>query len=141
MIGGMIQAAIARYRAFWRKRSQAEPTPEMRAAAEAARREAQRLGRILTDEFGVERVYLFGSFAWGLEARPDSDLDLAVEGLPRGKLVFAHARLSNASRYTVDLVTKLDLDFDANFTAPGKIEKAGEGLQPRRFCCRDLESR
>ncbi|MBI3764266.1 MAG: nucleotidyltransferase domain-containing protein [Chloroflexi bacterium] len=77
----------------------------MRAAAEAARREAQRLGRILTDEFGVERVYLFGSFAWGLETRPDSDLDLAVEGLPRGKLVFAHARLSNASRYTVDLVS------------------------------------
>jgi len=41
---------------------------------------------------------------WGPEMRPDSDLDLAVEGLPRGKLVFAHARLSSQTLYTVDLV-------------------------------------
>jgi len=100
----MAQVDIDQYRAFWRQRSQLKPTPEMRAAAQAAYHEAQRLSRMLTTEFGAKRVYLFGSFAWGPEMRPDSDLDLAVEGLPRGKLVFAHARLSSQARYTVDLV-------------------------------------
>jgi len=76
----------------------------MRAAAEAAYCEALRLGRILAAEFGVERVYLFGSFAWGPDTRSDSDLDLAVQGLAPGKFVLAHLRLSNASKYAIDLV-------------------------------------
>ena len=100
----MAQVDTAQYRAFWRKLAQAEPTPEMRAAAEKARQEAERLAKILADEFGVERVYLFGSFAWGVEVRPDSDIDLAVEGLPPGKLIKADVRISNASQYQVDLV-------------------------------------
>jgi len=76
----------------------------MQAAARDARHEAQRLSQLLAAEFGAKRVYLFGSFAWGPEMLPDSDLDLAVEGLLHGKLVFAHARLSSQSYYTVDLV-------------------------------------
>ncbi len=94
---------VAPYRAFWRQLAQAEPTPEMRAAAEAAREEARRLAQILADEFGVTRVYLFGSFAWGVETRPDSDLDLAVEGLPPEQFFLAYSRLMDASRYEVDL--------------------------------------
>jgi len=100
----MLPVDIDHYRAFWRKRGRLEPTREMLAAAEAAGREAQRLSQMLAAEFGARRVYLFGSFAWGPETHPDSDLDLAVEGLPRGQLVFAHARLSSVSRYAVDLV-------------------------------------
>lgn len=100
----MAQADFTPYLAFWRKRNRLKPTPEARASAEAARHEAARLSHILATEFGAKRVYLFGSFAWGLEPRFDSDLDLAMEGLPRGKLVYAHARLSSASRYPVDLV-------------------------------------
>jgi len=72
---------------------------------ELAKAEAERLAEILATEFGVRRVYLFGSFAWGPEARPDSDLDLAVEGLHRGKRVLAHTRLSESSEYLVDLVS------------------------------------
>ncbi|HKZ86383.1 MAG TPA: nucleotidyltransferase domain-containing protein [Anaerolineae bacterium] len=100
----MAQVDLDRYRAFWRQRSRIEPTPEMQAAARDARHEAQRLSQLLAAEFGAKRVYLFGSFAWGPEMLPDSDLDLAVEGLLHGKLVFAHARLSSQSYYTVDLV-------------------------------------
>jgi predicted nucleotidyltransferase len=100
----MTPADLAPYRAFWRKLAKAELTPEMRVAAEKARQEAERLAKILADEFGVERVYLFGSFAWGKVVRPDSDIDLAVEGLPAGKLIKADVRVSNATEYSVDLV-------------------------------------
>ena len=100
----MAKVDLDQYRAFWRQRSRIEPTPEMQAAARDARHEAYRLSQLLAAEFDARRVYLFGSFAWGPEMRPDSDLDLAVEGLPRGKRVFAHARLSNQTHYTVDLV-------------------------------------
>lgn len=100
----MAHVDVAPYRAFWRKLAKAELTPEMRAAVEQARAEAKRLAQILADEFGVERVYLFGSFAWGNKVRPDSDIDLAVEGLPPGKLIKADLRVEKASRYPVDLV-------------------------------------
>jgi predicted nucleotidyltransferase len=100
----MTPAELAPYRAFWRKLAQAELTPEMRVAAEKARQEAERLAKILADEFGVERVYLFGSFAWGKVLRPDSDIDLAVEGLPPGKLIKADVRVSDATKYSVDLM-------------------------------------
>jgi predicted nucleotidyltransferase len=100
----MTPAELAPYRAFWRKLAQAEPTPEMRAAMEKARQEAERLAKILADEFGVERVYLFGSFAWGVEVRPDSDIDLAVEGLPPRQFFKAYGRLERATSYAFDLV-------------------------------------
>ena len=95
---------LAEYRAFWKRRNQVQLTPEMRAAAEAARAEAKRLAQILADEFGVKRVYLFGSFAWGFETQPDSDIDLAVEGLPPRHFFKAYGRLERASRYAFDLV-------------------------------------
>jgi len=95
---------LAEYRAFWKRRNQVQLTPEMRAAAEAARAEAKRLAQILAVEFGVKRVYLFGSFAWGFEIRPDSDIDLAVEGLPPRQYLKAYGRLEKATRYAFDLV-------------------------------------
>ena len=100
----MTQVNVAQYRAFWRKLAKTELTPEMRVAVEKARAEAKRLAQILADEYGVERVYLFGSFAWGNKVRPDSDIDLAVEGLPPGKLIKADVRVSKATEYSVDLV-------------------------------------
>ena len=100
----MAQIELTQYRPFWRKRSQTTLTPEMKQLAKSARQEAKRLGRILRREFGAEKVYLFGSHAWGPEIRPDSDLDLAVTGLPPEQLVAAHVKLSDVSAYDIDLV-------------------------------------
>ena len=100
----MAHVNVAQYRAFWRKLAQAELTPEMRVAVEKARAEAKRLAQILADEYGVKRAYLFGSFAWGNKVRPESDIDLAVEGLPPGELFPADARVSRATEYSIDLV-------------------------------------
>jgi len=100
----MTTANLAQYKAFWRKLAEAEPTPEMWLAIENARTEARRLAQVLADEFGAEKVYLFGSFAWGNQVRPESDIDLAVVGLLPGRLIPADVRLSALSKYKVDLV-------------------------------------
>ena len=54
-------------------------------------------------EFGVRRVVLFGSVARGA-ARPDSDIDIALEGLPPGQTFHAMARAAEVAGRNVDLV-------------------------------------
>ncbi len=96
----------APYRAYWRKLDQKKPTPEQRLAARRARREARRLAKILAEEFGAKRVYLFGSFAWSVAwTRPESDIDLAVEGLADGEWWEAIGRLEDETKYEFDLQT------------------------------------
>jgi predicted nucleotidyltransferase len=58
---------------------------------------------VLASEFGARRVVLFGSLARG-EARPDSDIDLAVEGLPPTATFRAMARAAEVAGRHVDLV-------------------------------------
>ena len=95
---------IEPYRAFWQKRAKATLPPEMYPQRENGRAEANRLAKILVEEFGVERVYLFGSYAWGITLRPNSDLDLAVVGLEGAKFWRAYGRLEKATTYAFDLV-------------------------------------
>jgi predicted nucleotidyltransferase len=58
---------------------------------------------VLVREFGVRRVVLFGSVARGA-ARPDSDIDIALEGLPPGQTFHAMARAAEVAGRNVDLV-------------------------------------
>ncbi len=76
---------------------------ERRCATTAAIR--ARLPAVLEEltTFGVTRVILFGSVARG-EADEDSDLDLAVEGLPAARLFEAMARGLRAAGRPVDLL-------------------------------------
>jgi len=71
-IGAYVEGFRQRQRA--RAEASARRTDRLRARARQA---AQRL----VTQFGVTRVWLFGSLAWG-SAHPDSDVDLLVEGLP-----------------------------------------------------------
>jgi predicted nucleotidyltransferase len=59
--------------------------------------------RILQERYGVRRVVLFGSMATG-QPHPDSDLDLAVEGLAPEHHFAAMADLMEALGCTLDLV-------------------------------------
>jgi uncharacterized protein len=61
------------------------------------------VAELLTREFGVRRVVLFGSLARG-DARPDSDIDLAVEGLAPAQTFRAMARAAGVAGRHVDLV-------------------------------------
>jgi predicted nucleotidyltransferase len=60
---------------------------------------------------GATEVYVFGSTARGVE-RPDSDVDLAVRGLPPERYFFVLAPLVSALGRPVDLV---DLDESTPF--------------------------
>ncbi len=63
-------------------------------------------------EAGATEVYLFGSAATGT-LREDSDIDLAVRGLPDAVFFKAMGRVGSILQMPVDLVT---LDDDTPFT-------------------------
>jgi predicted nucleotidyltransferase len=54
---------------------------ETQKLARQAEKKAQRIAEVLLKNYGVSKVYLFGSLARGDFTR-DSDIDLAVVGLP-----------------------------------------------------------
>ena len=56
--------------------------------------------------FGATDVYLFGSLAKGT-FRPDSDIDLAVSGIPPEKFFEAMGRAEDVLKREIDLI---DLD-------------------------------
>ena len=71
---------MARYRHSARAREMArtQETEQRRQAAWAVARQAARL---LREAFGATRVVVFGSLAHGAWFGPQSDIDLAVEGV------------------------------------------------------------
>jgi predicted nucleotidyltransferase len=75
------------------------------------RQAIDRAAAILQDA-GAEAVYLFGSIAEG-PLRPDSDIDLAVTGLPPARFFQAMGRALTILPRPLDLV---DLDVDTPFT-------------------------
>jgi predicted nucleotidyltransferase len=75
--------------------------------------EIQSTIRPIAESFGVERIFLFGSYARG-EATPTSDIDFRVDkgqvkGFAFGGLINA---LSEALDKDVDVVTTASLDKD-----------------------------
>lgn len=97
-------ATLEQYRQGWRERSRtvsAAQVERRQCAWQAARQAAQ----VLREQFGVERVRVFGSLLD--EARFDrfSDIDLAVWGLSGKRYFTAVGRLQGLSaEFSVDLV-------------------------------------
>lgn len=83
---------LAPYVAGWKRRLAVEREADERHRDEAWE-VARRAARLLAEEFGVRRVMVFGSLAWG-RFRRSSDIDLAVEGLPPERFFRADARLA-----------------------------------------------
>lgn len=73
------------------------------ARADRLREQARRGAEVLVGELGAKRVWLFGSLAWG-EPHGASDVDLLVEGLPRGDAGTAESRLEAIIDGPFDLV-------------------------------------
>lgn len=72
---------------------------------------------------GAQEVYLFGSTARG-ESHRDSDIDLAVVGLPPSVFYRAISRAGRAAERPLDVV---DLDADSPFTR--HLRSSGELLR------------
>jgi len=69
------------YVKVWKKRLAEEPEPYSEVLKEACR-VAEKCARVLAEQYGVRKVYLFGSAAGHGTFHKHSDIDLAVEGLP-----------------------------------------------------------
>jgi predicted nucleotidyltransferase len=68
------------YVTAWKERKREDEEKRLRLFQEA-RDSAQRVARMLIDEFGASRVYLFGSLLNIDDFTVHSDVDIAVEGL------------------------------------------------------------
>lgn len=85
------------------RRRLARQLPERRRCADRLRSRLPAVVDVLVREFGVRRVILFGSLASGF-VREDSDIDLAVEGLPGRSYFTALLRAEEVAGCRVDLV-------------------------------------
>jgi len=90
------------YAEAWRARC-ARNELAARARADAARRLLPEAARILRDDFGADRVGVFGSLLGGRLA-PESDVDLFVDAVRRGRYWQALAQLTELFGRDVDLV-------------------------------------
>jgi len=72
---------------------------------------------------GCEAVFLFGSLVTG-KIRDDSDIDIGIKGLPKGKFFEVYSRLY------FDIENKIDLvDFDKNPDFYTMLNEIGEIVQ------------
>ena len=72
---------------------------------------------------GCQSIYLFGSLVTG-KNNNDSDIDIGVKGLPKGKF------LDVFSRIYFDIESEIDLvDFDSNSDFYSMLNKIGEIVQ------------
>lgn len=86
---------------------------------ETIRKDVETAARILR-QAGAEEVYAFGSSVHG-KMRPDSDIDLAVRGLPPERFFRAMSTVTFAVSRPFDLI---DLDDPDPFTE--YLERKGE---------------
>jgi predicted nucleotidyltransferase len=72
---------------------------------------------------GCQSVFLFGSLVSG-KIHEDSDIDIGIKGLPKGKFFEVY------SRSYFDIENKIDLvDFDINSDFYSMLDKIGEVVQ------------
>jgi predicted nucleotidyltransferase len=69
------------YDETWRQRRRAE-REALLLRQQHLMEVAQDCASVLAEKYAVRAVYLFGSVAWPERFHADSDIDLAVEGLP-----------------------------------------------------------
>lgn len=89
---------------------------------EQTKRDIETAAKILLNA-GASEVFVFGSVAQG-KMRPDSDLDIAVRGLPPDRFFATMSEVTFAISRSFDLI---DLDEENPFTQ--YLEKEGELLR------------
>ena len=86
------------------------------------RQDVENATQLLKNE-GCEAVYLFGSLVTG-KIHDDSDIDIGIKGLPKGKFFKVYSRLYFDIENKVDLV-----DFDVNSDFYSMLNRIGEVVQ------------
>jgi predicted nucleotidyltransferase len=79
-------------------------TADERAALDRAWRDARQIAEQLVNEFGARRVILFGSVARQRALRPNSDIDLLVDGMPLDNFYRLVGDLRSSEGRAIDLI-------------------------------------
>lgn len=101
---------LTEYKKYWDKKAVRDKMAGEKLRLEAERI-SERLKEILVREFRVKKVVLFGSVLCRGCFKEDSDIDIAVEGLPRHMYFAAAARLMMESPFFVDLKPTEDVTY------------------------------
>ena len=88
----MLAEEYKTYTEAWRRRRRSE-REALALLHQQLLQAAQKCASLLAEKYAVRAVYLFGSVAWPERFHADSDLDLAVEGLPDEKYTRALTEL------------------------------------------------
>ncbi len=107
--------------AYW-KQQQARRRRQNQELTRVARRDLERIAQTLRDNYGVQRIILFGSLVKG-RFTAESDIDLAVAGLVPTDFFTAYAEVNRLSRFNVDLkpLESLHPHFFRRVLAQGEI--------------------
>lgn len=113
--------ALRQYKRYWNERVAKDEIKKENLRKDALKI-AERLNEILIKEFYVKKVVLFGSILQKRCFEDDSDIDIAVEGLPKKDYFSALARLMMESPYEIDLKPIEDVsDLFKQRIARGKV--------------------
>ena len=93
---------LRKYKKYWKEKILRSEVKKEKLRQDALKT-AERLKDILIRDFSVKKVVIFGSVLRKGNFDESSDIDLAVEGLPRNAFFTALARLIMESRFEVDL--------------------------------------
>lgn len=93
---------------YWIKQ-QKQQQLEDQIRTEQARTEVQAIVKVLTEQFSIKKIILFGSLVRG-KFHENSDIDLAVEGVPKRDYFTAVAIANNLTSRWVDLKPLEDLE-------------------------------
>jgi len=89
---------------------------------EKYRKDIETATSLLKNE-GCQSIYLFGSLVTG-KIRDESDIDIGIKGLPKGKFLEVYSRLYFDFENKIDLV-----DFDTNSDFYSMLNSIGEVIQ------------
>jgi predicted nucleotidyltransferase len=110
-----------KYIDYWRDR-QAKEAAASRALAKQAWEDVERIAKLLTTEFGATQIIVFGSLVQGDRFDAESDIDIAVRGIPPEDYFTALATVNRISHQWVDLkpIEVLDPHFLRKVISTGK---------------------
>lgn len=106
---------------YW-KQQQTLRQRQNRALTQLARNDLKQIVQVLQENYGVQRIILFGSLAKD-RFTAESDIDLAVAGLAPADFFTAYAEANRLSRFPVDLkpLESLHPHFYQRVLAQGEI--------------------
>jgi predicted nucleotidyltransferase len=111
-----------KYIDYWRDRK-AKEAAASKALAKQAWADVEQIAKLLTEQFGATQIIVFGSLMQEDCFDSESDIDMAVKGIPPEDYFTAMAAVNQISRHWVDLkpIEVIDPHFWQKVLKTGRI--------------------